>query len=209
MKGIEDKILCLKLNKFWKVIDTCDVAKGLCDLCAGLNCFGIDITYDVDANGKPILSTAGMRPVTWDEWITLPIRPWDFSIRTVKQEVRVPTILVAKNYTKVPKVKIGDNPSIEQIRMRDGDRCQYTNRKLKRSEMSLDHVVPKSRGGGEGWTNKVLADRNINSLKGNKLNSECGLKLLVTPVKPKEILRADLIRNANHLDWRLFLTNVD
>jgi len=44
-----------------------------------------------------------IRPVTWDEWITLPIRDGDNAVHTVRGAIRVPTVIVALNFAKVPK----------------------------------------------------------------------------------------------------------
>ena len=82
---------------------------------------------------------------SWEEWITLPIREQDEAVHTVCGEIRVPTVIVAVNYAKVPKRR----PKLcaKAIRERDGNRCQYTGRVLRLDEGSLDHVVPRSRGG--------------------------------------------------------------
>ena|SRR5208282_2489844 len=61
-----------------------------------------------------------IRPVTWDEWITLPIRPQDNAVRTARGPVRVPTVIVAVNYARVPCKR----PMLcaRAIRERDGKR---------------------------------------------------------------------------------------
>lgn len=209
MIGIENKLLTLKLNRNWKVVDTAIVGDALIDLCAGKNSYALDISYDPLPDGRPDVSTAQIRTVDWEEWITLPVRPWDFSIKTIRMEIRVPTVLVAKNYAKIPKIRFGKNPSAEQIRIRDSNRCQYTGKKLKKGEGSLDHVIPKSRGGGNTWENLVYACKEINTMKSDKTPSEAGLRLLSTPTKPKEMLRSQLITKALHLDWKLFLELVE
>ena len=96
-------------------------------------------------------------PVSWDEWITLPIRPQDNAAQTVRGLIRVPSVIVAVNYAKVPKKR----PKLcaRAIRERDGNRCQYTGRVLRPDEGSLDHVVPRSRGGKNAWENLVWAAR--------------------------------------------------
>ena len=69
-------------------------------------------------------ANTGSAPVTWDEWITLPIRPQDNAVQTVRGPIRVPTVIVAVNYAKVPKKR----PKLcaRAIQERDGNRCQYT-----------------------------------------------------------------------------------
>ena len=92
------------------------------------------------------------------------------------------------------------------IRERDGNRCQYTGEMLKPEEGSLDHVVPRSRGGKEAWENLVWSSKAVNTKKGNRLPHEAGLKLLTVPRAPKESPVSALIRNAHRIpEWRLFL----
>lgn len=206
MFGIENKLLVLKLNKNWKVIGQSIVSDALVDLAAGINSCALDIDYGLDEKGEvDFRQPTVTRPVNWAEWITLPIRSWDFSIRTAKLEIRVPTILVAKKYDRIPMMRFGKNPSAEQIRIRDGYRCQYTGRKLTKEEASIDHVFPKSRGGDNSWQNLVTAWKKINTMKGNMTNAEAGLKLRRKPVVPKPIPRSALIREIRHPDWSLFL----
>jgi 5-methylcytosine-specific restriction endonuclease McrA len=142
--------------------------------------------------------------VTWDEWITLAIRPQDNAVRTARGPIRVPTVIVAINYARVPRKR----PKLCAcaIRERDRNRCQYTGRILQPEEGSLDHVVPRSRGGKDSWNNLVWASKEINARKGNRLPHEAGLKLLAMPRVPKELPLTAAIRNAHGVaEWKLFL----
>jgi len=110
----------------------------------------------------------------------------------------------SQNYAKVPKKR----PKLcaRAIRERDGNRCQYTGRMLRPDEGSLDHVVPRSRGGKNAWENLVWAGKDVNARKGNRLPHEAGLKLLSVPRAPKELPASALIRNAHGIpEWRLFV----
>src|SRR3989475_1445299 len=145
-----------------------------------------------------------LRPVTWDEWITLPVRSQDNAVQTVRGQIRVPTVIVAVNFAKVPKKR----PKLcaKTIRERDGNRCQYTGELLKPEEGSLDHVVPRSRGGKDAWENLVWSSKEVNTMKGNRLPEEVGLKLLSVPRAPKELPVTSLICNAHGVtEWKLFL----
>src|SRR3989442_7213520 len=85
-----------------------------------------------------------IRPVTWDEWITLPVRPQDNAVQTVRGQVRVPTVIVAVKYARGPKKR----PKLwaKTIPGRDGKRCPYTGALLKPEGGSLDHGVRRSHG---------------------------------------------------------------
>lgn len=145
-----------------------------------------------------------IRPVTWDEWITLPIRDGDNLVRTARGSIRVPTVIVAVNFAKVPKKR----PKLcaRAIRERDGNRCQYTGQLLTPEEGSLDHVLPRSRGGADTWENLVWSSKDVNARKGNRLPHEAGLKLLSVPRAPKELPVTAHLRNAHGVaEWKLFL----
>ena len=156
------------------------------------------------ATGLEIEGEDNIRPVTWEEWITLPIRAQDNAVKTVRGPIRVPTVVVAVNFAKVPKKR----PKLcaKTVRERDGNRCQYTGEVLKPEEGSLDHVVPRSRGGKDAWENLVWSSKDVNAKKGNRLPHEAGLKLLSVPRAPKELPASSLIRNAHEIaDWELFV----
>src|SRR5947207_5640925 len=75
----------------------------------------------------------------------------------------------------------------------------------KPEEGSLDHVVPRSRGGKDAWENLVWSSKDVNTRKGNRLPHEAGLELLAVPRAPKELPASALIRNAHSIpEWKLF-----
>jgi 5-methylcytosine-specific restriction endonuclease McrA len=79
-------------------------------------------------------------------------------------------------------------------------------RGLKPEEGSLDHVVPRSRGGKDAWENLVWSSKIVNAKKGNRLPHEAGLKLLSVPRAPEELPASSLMRDAHEMpDWELFV----
>jgi 5-methylcytosine-specific restriction endonuclease McrA len=145
-----------------------------------------------------------IRPVQWDEWITLPIRSHDHAVRTARGAIRVPTVIVAVNYARVPRKR--PKLTAKNIRERDGNRCQYTGRLLAPDDGSLDHVVPRSRGGRDTWENLVWSAKDVNQRKADRLPHEAGLRLLAVPRAPKELPVTALLRNAHGVtEWKLFL----
>ena len=71
---------------------------------------------------------------------------------------------------------------------------------------SLDHVVPRSRGGKDAWENLVWSAKEVNQRKADRLPQEAGLKLLSKPRPPKELPASAFIRNPHEVDdWNLFL----
>lgn len=211
MNSVVNKLICLNLNANWQPVGFKTVKDAIVDLC-GCDTNGkptslaLDIDYDVDANGDPILDDPkSMNPVSWTEWMKLPVRSWDLSINTPTMVVRVPTVIIATNFNKMPVKHFRGKPSKDAIYTRDGGVCQYSGKKIDRNSATIDHIVPRSKGGADTWTNLVLCSKDINSKKGNRMNSEVGLKLLKQPIAPQPVPVYALIKDAKHIDWHHFL----
>lgn len=195
MNDVLNKSTVLVLNRNWQAVGVKTPAEAFGMMATG-NATALKITADDD-----------MTPVTWEDWMELPVNPEDNSIGTVHGPVRVPTVLVLARFDRVPRRR--PKFCAKAIWERDGGVCQYTGRKLKPSEGNIDHVIPVSRGGKSTWDNCVLADKKVNSKKGSKLPEEAGLKLLRRPFAPREVPITQLIRNTHHVrDWEVFLAHV-
>jgi 5-methylcytosine-specific restriction endonuclease McrA len=193
MSDILNKAIVLVLNRNWQAINVRTPADAFCQMATNV------------ATGLDIHADGHIRPVTWAEWITLPVRPQDQSVQTVRGPIRAPTVIVASNYAKVPVKR--PKLSARTIRERDGNRCQYTGKALRPDEGSLDHVLPRSRGGKDTWENLVWSSKEVNTRKGNRLPDEAGLTLLKTPRAPKASPVTAFIRNSHGVpEWRFFLS---
>jgi len=192
MSDMLNKNIVLVLNRNWQAINIRTPQDAFCQMAT-------NVATALDIEGEDYI-----RPVKWDEWITLPIREQDNAVRTAHTAIRVPTVVVAVNFAKVPKKR--PKLSARNIRERDDNRCQYTGRLLQPSEGSLDHVVPRSRGGADTWENLVWSAKEVNQRKADRLPHEAGLKLLSVPRAPKELPVTALLRNPHGLaEWKLFL----
>ena len=204
MSDILNKTIVLVLNRNWQAINIRTPQDAFCQMATNV-ATALDIEFD-DAVGSDSFRTphsalrtprsefraSGIRPVQWDEWITLPVREGDHAVRTARGAIRVPK--------KRPKL------SAKNIRERDGNRCQYTGRLLHPDEGSLDHFVPRSRGGVDSWENLVWSAKEVNQRKADRLPHEAGLKLLSIPRAPKELPVTAHLRNAHGVaEWKLFL----
>jgi 5-methylcytosine-specific restriction endonuclease McrA len=197
MNDILNKNIVLVLNRNWQAINIRTPQDAFCQMATNA-ATALDIELGEGARAE------ALRPVTWDEWITLPIRPQDNAVRTARGAIRVPTVIVAVNFAKVPKKR--PKLSARAIRERDGNRCQYTGRVLHPDEGSLDHVVPRSRGGANTWENLVWSAKDVNQIKADRLPHEAGLKLLTVPRAPKELPVTVHLRNPYDVaEWKLFL----
>lgn len=186
------KELVVKLNKHWQAFEVLTPAKAICSLCSEENGqvpgYVVDYETVLDDKGEPVLVYSV--PVTWDEWIKLPVRDTDLYINTSRGKIRMPKVIITANYCDVPMV--APRLSSGNVFARDGGICQYTGEKVSRGQGNLDHVTPKDRGGRDEWTNLVWTSKDLNSRKGNRLNSEVGLKLIRKPKAP--LRRAKVIR---------------
>ena len=88
-------------------------------------------------------------------------------------------------------------PSRQAVFKRDRQACQYCG---KRSELTIDHVHPRSRGGDDTWENLVAACQSCNNRKGDRRPEEAGMVLRTVPRAPKLVeLASDLW--ARLMDW--------
>lgn len=116
----------------------------------------------------------------------------------------VPEVILLTRFHKVPPRAVKFNR--RNIYIRDNFTCQYCGAKPGREQLTIDHIVPKSRGGRSDWENVVLACQGCNAQKGSKLLSHTPLKLAKKPAKPHwlTIVRYTLKGN-NRPVWQKFV----
>jgi len=205
MSDIAQMAIVLKLNQSWQAVQVAVVKDSLVDLATGV-VEALDINYVLKADGSPDTSQYEyVRPVQWDEWLTLPVRPWDPVIHTAKMAIRVPTVIIAKHYNKMPMKRYRGKPTKEALFYRDNGKDIYTGEELEYDEATIDHILPVSRGGKDVFENTGLTSKKINNDKGNRLNHEVGLKTRFRPTAPKEVPIWKTIRKIRHADWKFFI----
>lgn len=104
-------------------------------------------------------------------------------VNTPKFKIAIPEVIALKLYDRLPSTEV--KFTRRNIYEHYGYRCCYCGKKLGSSDLNLEHVVPKSRGGKTGWDNIVTACVPCNLRKADKLPDEAGMKLLLKPSKPK------------------------
>ena len=139
----------------------------------------------------------------WEEWCDVPVLPGDDLIQTPSMTLRVPRVVQLLSCESAPRHDV--KFSRHNIYVRDGNRCQDCGKRFSTSELSLDHVIPLSRGGPSTWENVVCACLPCNVRKGNQLLEEAGLGLRRPPVKPKASPLGLLSPQRIHPSWRNFL----
>jgi 5-methylcytosine-specific restriction endonuclease McrA len=93
--------------------------------------------------------------------------------------IMLPSVIRLKEYRYIPvRVQI---LSRKNILLRDRHICQYCAKKFQAGELTLDHIVPKSKGGKDTWANLVACCGPCNKKKADKTLEECGMTLLHKP----------------------------
>lgn len=115
----------------------------------------------------------------------------------------IPLVIRLVRYVAIPRFR--RLPCTRRtVLIRDRETCQYCGAQPGRGKLTLDHVLPKARGGSTEWTNVVTACSDCNHRKANRTPEEAGLTLRVTPRQPTVIAFA-LIGELEHHDvWRKY-----
>ena len=125
-------------------------------------------------------------------------------VRCVRFELAVPRIIRLLWYDRLPRQPVKLNR--RNIYARDNSRCQYCGKKFPTSELTLDHIVPRSRGGDTSWTNMVCCCVKCNVRKGGRVPREAGLTLVAQPVKPKRSPVVTVrLTSDKYASWKQFL----
>jgi hypothetical protein len=125
-------------------------------------------------------------------------------VSTVRFEIEVPRIirlLFCNRFERRPA-----NFNRRNIYARDGSQCQYCGHRFPTSELSIDHVIPISRGGKSCWENVVCACTECNKKKGGRTPREAGMALVRKPFAPKcnPLIQLKLMRE-KYYSWKHFL----
>ena len=115
-------------------------------------------------------------------------------VRSVDFEIIVPKIIRLLFYDRLPAQQVKFNR--RNIFARDRNRCQYCGKRFPTSELSLDHVIPRSRGGRTSWENIVCSCTECNAHKGGRLPREARMRLIRKPERPK---RSPVILSLIHI----------
>lgn len=179
----------------------------------------IDVTTARHAVTKVYQDSAKVvEPVTYamhdfDSWMDFSITTWadakaiaqsDFAwLNGIGFKLMVPEIVVMRDYAGFNKREV--KFSRKNIFERDNYTCQYCGRRLPTKELTIDHVLPRSRGGKSVWKNVVLACYSCNRRKDNKTPEEARMKLLKTPERPHWTQVKTFARGEIPKSWEDFL----
>ncbi len=144
----------------------------------------------------------------FESWQQLAVARNADSIGTACGRIRVPRVIVLMAFDRIPRRHV--RFSRINIFARDGFTCQYCNLRPARSELNLDHVVPRSRGGKTIWENVVCSCLDCNRRKGGRTPEQARLRLRRRPNRPRWTPFMNLmISSVRHKEWLPFLNVVD
>ncbi|RME02578.1 MAG: HNH endonuclease [Planctomycetota bacterium] len=127
-------------------------------------------------------------------------------IQAINFKIPLPEVIRLNHYNGIPY----QEPALSKhnICLRDNYTCQYCNHRLRKEEITIDHIIPRSKGGKTTWENCVVACKKCNKIKGNKMLSELKkLKLRHLPTKPNWHLPISLSKGKWKQSWNVFLSS--
>jgi 5-methylcytosine-specific restriction endonuclease McrA len=190
----------LVLNKLFMAIHIISVRRAFCLLAKDLAEVvsleeGQFTTYDFSTWREVSEYRAKFFKQEEDDWV-----------RTINTQIQVPRVIRLTGYDRMPKQTVKFNR--RNIFARDNNQCQFCGKKFPTSELSLDHVVPRSQGGGSTWENIVCACVSCNVRKGGRTPIEANMRLIRKPEKPKRSPILNLkLTNRKYQSWKSFLDN--
>lgn len=133
------------------------------------------------------------------------ISTWEDDCCWISGKIRYPSILRLKNHVKIKYSNT--NFSRKVLIKRDKNTCQYCEKKLIGSQITVDHILPKSQGGGTSFTNCVVCCQLCNGKKADRTPEQAGMYLLRKPTHPSFTTSYFVYDQQEcwHVDWDNFL----
>ncbi|MBM2816208.1 MAG: endonuclease [Ignavibacteria bacterium] len=122
-------------------------------------------------------------------------------IRSVSTSFPLPSVIRLSTFIRMPFKRV--ELSRKNIIRRDNYRCAYCGEKSQ--ELTIDHVIPRSRGGADTWENLVAACIHCNNKKGSRTPEEASMKLRTNPIKPHHLLFIKQYSGRLDNNWKPFL----
>jgi len=183
----------LVLNSNWTAITTTPVRQALVLLCREAAAAICPTSYEVfDLEGWLVRSIERAGALARSR-----------VVKTTAFPVEKPEVILLRRYGGSPRRDVAF--SRRNLYRRDGFACQYCGRRRPPDELSIDHVVPRSRGGATNWENCVLACVRCNSKKADKTPRERGLRLRRPPKKPTWSALTEALPAERPESWTSFI----
>ena len=188
MTGLDGQVLVL--NKSWVAVHIASARRALSLLYQGMARAVHPLDYSL---------------YDFDDWCQLSRAAQNGRfVHTVSFRIRVPEVILLKGFNDFIRHEI--RFSRRNIFERDRNTCQYCGRRMARSDITVDHVIPRSRGGIDSWENLVLACMECNVRKGNRTPDEARMPLIKKPSKPTWLPQLGMrIPSSQLSSWQRFV----
>ncbi len=164
--------------------------------------------------GKVLVLNASYEPLNITSWrraVVLLIKgkaeQLENNDRLIYSDFPLPSVIRLRYYVRVPYKEIP--LTRRNVLERDRHSCQYC--RYKGEQLTLDHVIPRSRGGGDTWENLVTACVRCNVKKGNRTPKEAQMNLRHTPRRPYSSLQFELVKHTRgnlNQEWRKYIIGI-
>lgn len=121
-------------------------------------------------------------------------------LRSVNEEFAYPSVIRLRYYIHLPYQRIV--LTRRNLMKRDRYACQYCG---KKADLTIDHVLPRSRGGKDSWENLVTACNKCNVKKGNRTPDEAKMPLRIKPYRPIHITFFQNLMGGVRDNWKPYL----
>lgn len=156
------------LNRSWRPVHVTTVRRAICM---------------VFRDAARVVCPERLSTFTFSEWLGQSIVDRDSAIRSPSVQLAAPEVVLLVQYDRVP---CHQAPFTRRnLFLRDDFTCQYCGKRCNTDHLSVDHVLPRSRGGNTSWENCVLACVGCNARKADRTLKEAGLHLLRPPTRPR------------------------
>ena len=157
----------LVLNRNWQPVGVAPVARAL---------------VMVWNDSAQVVGVDDFRLFTWADWAKLVPRDDEPYVQAVRFRLRVPEVISLTNYDRMPTSVV--TFSRRNLFKRDRFTCQYCGAQPGTEELTIDHLLPRSRGGTTSWENCVLACVTCNKRKADRTPEQARMTLRKRPARP-------------------------
>ena len=152
--------------------------------------------YSIQPHSTVLVLNSSYEPLHFTNWKRAVILLFKEKAKVISSSV-----IRLVNYVIIPFRRMTNMyPTRNLIYKRDKNKCQYCG---STKSLTIDHVIPKSKGGEDTWENLVVACSSCNVKKGDKLLEQTNMKLARTPRAPVSKVLMDL-ENSNREEWKEF-----
>ena len=182
----------LVLNRLWQAVNICTVKRAVT-----LLFLGHAQAVLADGNDFQTYDFHGWRNVS-------ETFPDEEAIQSVSFKIRIPKVILLLVYNRMPKKEV--KFTRHNIFERDKNTCQYCGYAFDRTELNLDHVVPRDQGGPTSWENIVCSCVECNTRKGNRTPQQARMKLIRKAKRPKwqPLLQVTITKRTED-SWKHFI----